>query len=245
MAFVENIGDIMNVPDETLFIVDQTSASPDNSQDVRIDVSAEEDIKNIEQFLGQALETSTIGATNPMGDDSDIRTVVELMVPVDSSKGHLGIHHMEDQPSEDIDEIQRFLERSQVDQPEVLFSSTGGVVKDEPPPPVKYKIPKSPEFKKRFQNKEIVKIVKGTDSHKNYEKIQVKKVKPVAPSFEDQLHEAELVDMRTTIEKKRKWKNKSSTRDYMITKKYAKIVGPSKKEETPVEESENSSSDKR
>ena len=87
--------------------------------------------------------------------------------------------------------------------------------------------------------------MKGTDSHKNYEKIQVKKVKPVAPSFEDQLHEAELVDMRTTIEKKRKWKNKSSTRDYMITKKYAKIVGPSKKGETPVEESENSSSDKR
>jgi hypothetical protein len=231
VAFVENINDILNVPNETLFILDQSTDSGNNPPDLRADLSADEDINKIEQFLGQPLVTASSSGSSS-GDNAEVQTVVKLMVPVESAKPN---HQLEEQPSEDIDEIQKFLERSQVDQQP---SATVGDIQEEPPAPLRYKIPKSPEFKKRFLNKEIVKIVKGTDSHKSQEKVQqVKKARPAAPSFEEQLHEAELIDMRTTMEKKRKWKNKSSTRDYMITKKYAKIVGLGKKPESATGES--------
>jgi hypothetical protein len=230
VAFVDDISEILNVPEETLFILDETGAPP---PDKRQDLGAEEDISTIQQFLGQPMDIvdDRVGAA---GGGLTVKTVT---VEHEGEAAHVGgrfhAHGVEDQPSEDIDEIQKFLERSQADQPDESPTLLADTVLKVEPPPAKYKIPKSPEFKKRFQNKEIVKIVKGSDSHKNYEKIGVKKMKPVAPSFEDQLHEAELIDIRTTMEKKRKWKNKSSTRDYMITKKYAKNISQDRRAEEP------------
>jgi len=225
VVFVEDLCDILNVPDENLFILEDGKTAP-HRQGPR-DSGAAEDITKIEQFLGQPIEV----AVGEMSRPEEKGTTINLTA--DCSVDNL----VEDQPSEDIDEIQRFLELSQADDrpDESRHIQSGSAAKGQLPPSVKFKIPKSPEFKKRFQDKEIVKIVKGTDSHKNYEKVRVKKLKPVPPSFEQQLHEAELIDLRTTMEKKRKWKNKSSTRDYMITKKYAKIVGVDKRTDSPEE----------
>jgi len=269
---VEDITDILNVPDETLFILDQEAAAVNNPPDLSsknpADLTAEnpllinadaagaaEDIHTIEQFLGQPLVIAAVSEERAVEEEEPVTMVTSL------EDDQLVI--VDDQPSEDIDEIQRFLEGSQPfddhqrEQP-AAPAGTKDEIKTETSSSseVKYKIPKTPEFKKRFQNKEIVKIVKGTDSHhhsKHGEKIRVggggaaAKAKPAPPSFEDQLHEAELIDIRRNSsalgEKKRKWKNKSSTRDYMITKKYAKIVAvdpstPARRTESPVEEAE-------
>jgi hypothetical protein len=269
VQFVEDITDILNVPDETLFILDQDAAAADNNPPnlsikhpadpiadnpllINADAGAAEDIHTIEQFLGQPLVIAAVSQERAVEEEPVLTVLDDQLVIVD------------DQPSEDIDEIQRFLEGSQPfddhsrEQPAQAGTGTKDEIKTETSSSseVKYKIPKTPEFKKRFQNKEIVKIVKGTDSHhhsKHGEKIRVggggaaAKAKPAPPSFEDQLHEAELIDIRRISsalgEKKRKWKNKSSTRDYMITKKYAKIVAvdstPAKRRaDSPVEEAE-------
>jgi hypothetical protein len=271
VQFVEDITGILNVPDETLFIVDQNSATnnppslssknpadlaADNPLGINADAGAAEDIHTIEQFLGQPLVIAAVSEERTV-EEEPVVTVLDQLVIVD------------DQPSEDIDEIQRFLEGSQPfdDHHREGSQQAPADTKDEiktlvpesssSSSEVKYKIPKTPEFKKRFQNKEIVKIVKGTDSHHHGkhgggEKIRVgggaaAKAKPAPPSFEDQLHEAELIDIRRISsalgEKKRKWKNKSSTRDYMITKKYAKIVAvdastPARRAESPGDEAE-------
>jgi hypothetical protein len=275
VQFVEDITDILNVPDETLFILDQNTATADNNPPdlgsknpadlaadnplLSADAGAAEDIHTIEQFLGQPLVIAAVGQERAVEEEEPVMVVTSL------EDDQLVI--VDDQPSEDIDEIQRFLEGSQPfddhsrEQP--VPAGTKDDIKTVVPESssssseVKYKIPKTPEFKKRFQNKEIVKIVKGTDSHHHNkqhgggEKIRVgggaaAKAKPAPPSFEDQLHEAELIDIRRISsalgEKKRKWKNKSSTRDYMITKKYAKIVAvdstPARRADSPVEEAE-------
>jgi hypothetical protein len=277
VQFVEDITDILNVPDETLFILDQdaTAAAANNPPDlgsenppdltaenplmINADAGAAEDIHTIEQFLGQPLEIAAVSQERGVEEEP-------LMMVTRLEDDQLVI--VDDQPSEDIDEIQRFLEGSQpfddyhragsqMDQrqaPAGKKDKINTVPESSSCSDVKYKIPKTPEFKKRFQNKEIVKIVKGTDSHhhsKHGEKIRggggaAAKAKPAPPSFEDQLHEAELIDIRRISsalgEKKRKWKNKSSTRDYMITKKYAKIVAvdstPARRADSPVEEAE-------
>jgi hypothetical protein len=271
VQFVEDITDILNVPDETLFILDQEAAAVNNPPDlssknpadlaadnplmINADAGAAEDIHTIEQFLGQPLEIAAVSEERAVEEEEPVTMVTSL------EDDQLVI--VDDQPSEDIDEIQRFLEGSQPFDDHQKEHQVPACTKDEiktetsSSSEVKYKIPKTPEFKKRFQNKEIVKIVKGTDSHhhsKHGEKIRVggggaaAKAKPAPPSFEDQLHEAELIDIRRISsalgEKKRKWKNKSSTRDYMITKKYAKIVAvdPStpaaRRADSPVEEAE-------
>ncbi len=271
---MEDITDILNVPDETLFILDQdaTGAAANNPPDlgsknpanltadnpllINADAGAAEDIHTIEQFLGQPLVIAAVGEER-VGAEEPVMMVTS---PEDDQ-----LVIVDDQPSEDIDEIQRFLEGSQPFDDHHREGSQQAPVdtKDEiktvpessSSSEVKYKIPKTPEFKKRFQNKEIVKIVKGTDSHhhsKHGEKIRIgggsaAKAKPAPPSFEDQLHEAELIDIRRISsalgEKKRKWKNKSSTRDYMITKKYAKIVAvdsttATRRADSPAEEAE-------
>ncbi len=272
---MEDITDILNVPDETLFILDQdasannppdlSSKNPadltaDNPLLINADAGAAEDIHTIEQFLGQPLVIAAVSQER----EEPVMMVTSL------EDDQLVI--VDDQPSEDIDEIQRFLEGSQpfddhhregsqMDQQQSPADTKDEIKKVVPESSsssseVKYKIPKTPEFKKRFQNKEIVKIVKGTDSHhhsKQGEKTRVgggakAKAKPAPPSFEDQLHEAELIDIRRISsalgEKKRKWKNKSSTRDYMITKKYAKIVAvdsttAARRADSPAEEAES------
>lgn len=233
MAFVDNLTDILNVPNETLFIMDQPERQEQVQQLQRADLSTEEDINKIQQFLGQPLDVSSVA--DGLGHHQAL-VLQELSVETDVTTQDLSEDKVEDQPSEDIDEIQRFLECSQIEPPPPPAASQvlpSDVASEQPvASATKYKIPKSPEFKKRFQNKEIVKIVRGTDSHKGHDKAETAKkktppvAKPAAPSFEQQLHEAELLDMRAKMEKKRKWKNKSSTRDYMITKKYAKIVDP-------------------
>ncbi len=268
---MEDITDILNVPDETLFILDQDAAAANNPPSLssknppdlaaenpllnNADAGAAEDIDTIEQFLGQPLVIAAVSEERAAEEEP------VMMVTPSLEDDQLVI--VDDQPSEDIDEIQRFLEGSQPFDDHQREQQPPAGTKDEiktetsSSSEVKYKIPKTPEFKKRFQNKEIVKIVKGTDSHHHGkhggEKIRVggggsaAKAKPAPPSFEDQLHEAELIDIRRISsalgEKKRKWKNKSSTRDYMITKKYAKIVAvdstiPARRADSPMEEAE-------
>lgn len=124
-----------------------------------------------------------------------------------------------EQPSsENIGDIQKFLELSNLEvhpnpEPvptikEVTRETTSGSGDS------RFRIPRSPQFKKRLLDKEIVSI-KGMDPAR-----KIKKVKKI--SFEEQLTKADMADKP---EKKdgRRSKNKSSMKDFMITKKYAKL----------------------
>ena len=124
-----------------------------------------------------------------------------------------------EQPSsENIGDIQKFLELSNLEvhpnpEPvptikEVTHETTSGLADS------RFRIPRSPQFKKRLLDKEIVSI-QGMDPAR-----KIKKVKKI--SFEEQLTKADMADKP---EKKdgRRSKNKSSMKDFMITKKYAKL----------------------
>lgn len=130
-----------------------------------------------------------------------------------------------EQPSaENIGDIQKFLELETVEEEEADKDKTEDRTEDKDKrlregsledPGSKFRIPRSPQFKKRLQNKEIVSI-KGIETVK--ERKGVKKVKKT--SFEEQLIEADKVERKKEV---KRTKNKSSLKDFMITKKYAKL----------------------
>ena len=81
----------------------------------------------------------------------------------------------------------------------------------------RFRIPRSPQFKKRLLDKEIVSI-KGMEQPREKKVKRAKKI-----SFEEQLTKADMADRTEKKKEGRRSKNKSSMNDFMITKKYAKL----------------------